>query len=60
MSLNHSDTAHEAPIVKEPARGLKFMVPLFLGILVVAFCIYIFKGCSGQPKVTVSKAETTQ
>lgn len=48
---------HAEPVVEESSNSLKFLMPLLLAILAVAFAIYLFKGCTGSAKEVVATEE---
>jgi outer membrane protein OmpA-like peptidoglycan-associated protein len=55
-----ASASHYADEAKEKASGgMKFLLPLILGILVIALLIYLFKGCNGS-EAPVAAADTTQ
>ncbi len=55
----HAPAAYAAHAEESTDKGLKFLLPLLLGIFAVALCIYLFKGCSGQPKEAVVTKEVS-
>jgi outer membrane protein OmpA-like peptidoglycan-associated protein len=63
VSSHANDTAHAAThYVEDTAEkaggGMKFLLPLFLGILAVALAIYLFKGCGSETKEVVAVTDS--
>ncbi|MEP6747202.1 MAG: OmpA family protein [Bacteroidota bacterium] len=54
----HTAAAHVGETAEKASGGMKFLLPLLLGILAVALSIYFFKGCGGSTKDIVETADT--
>ena len=48
---------HAEPAAEAAGNSLKFLMPLLLAILAVAFAIYLFKGCTGSVKEPAATEE---
>ena len=53
----HSAAHYTEPAAEAGGNGLKFLMPLLLAILAVAFAIYLFKGCTGSTKEAIVTEE---
>lgn len=54
----HATTTYAEEEAEKTSGGLKFLLPLLLGVLVVALLIYLFKGCNGSGKDAVATTDT--
>jgi outer membrane protein OmpA-like peptidoglycan-associated protein len=46
----HSAAPHAEVAVEKTSGGVKFLLPLFFGLLAVFLLIFVFKGCNGSTK----------